>query len=332
MIPSVAFVCPRCKGPIGACTDEYVCRACEQRYPIVCGVPDFRLTPDPFISVVDDRAKASHLFETGRERSFEQLVRYYYAITPDDPPDLAEHWTRHHLAEATIADQLLMATQMLDGQGRALLDLGCSTGGMVVAAARWGWNAVGIDVALRWLVIGRVRLAEAGVSQPLVCANAEHLPFASETVDAVTANDLLEHSGHPQAVLDEARRVCAVGARVVFTGNNRYAPLPEPQLRIWGVTQLPRRWQAGYVARQRPDVHRYRVLVPSARELQRMLTRARFGSVEVEPAPLLAPHWSPGAGTRLLLVYNGVRRLPVIRSLLRLIGPRLLARASARAR
>lgn len=332
MMRAHTFVCPRCKGTLDTGADEHVCRACEQRFPIVCGVPDFRLAPDPFISLIDDRAKALHLFETKGDRSFEQLVRHYYAITPDDPPDLAEHWTRHHQAEVTIADELLAATGMQDGQGRALLDLGCSTGGMVVASARRGWNAVGIDVALRWLIIGRVRLAEAGVSQALVCANAEHLPFASETLDAVTANDLLEHSGDPQAVLHEARRVCATGARAVFTGNNRYAPLPEPQLRIWGVTQLPRRWQARYVSWRRPDVHRYRVLVPSAWEVARMLKRARFASVEIEPAPLLAPHWPPGAGTRLLRVYNRVRRLPLLRPLLRLIGPRLLATASARAR
>ena len=149
------FVCPRCAGPLAASTDAYRCGPCDRLYPIVCGVPDFRLEPDPYIGLVEDRAKAAHLFEAGRTRTFEQLVRYYYSITPEDPPDLALQWTRHHLAEVEIAAALLRAAHLGAGGGRVLLDLGCSTGGMVVAASRQRWQAVGVDVALQ---IGRAHV------------------------------------------------------------------------------------------------------------------------------------------------------------------------------
>jgi hypothetical protein len=39
-----------------------------------------------------------------------------------------------------------------------------------------GWTPVGVDVALRWLMVGQKRLQEAGVSATLVCASARHLP------------------------------------------------------------------------------------------------------------------------------------------------------------
>ncbi len=293
----------------------------------MCGVPDFRLEPDPYIGLAEDRAKAAHLFEAGRTRTFEQLVRYYYSITPEDPPDLALQWTRHHLAEVEIAAALLRAAHFNDGGGRVLLDLGCSTGGMVVAASRQRWQAVGVDVALRWLVVGQKRLEEAGVTTSLVCANAQHLPWAAGCVEVITASDLLEHSGAPAGVLAEAHRVSKPGAIIVVTANNRFAPLPEPQVKLWGVTQMPRRWQARFVAWRRPDLHRYRLVVPSARELERWLADAGFEQVRVEPAPLVAPHWGEGGAARLLAGYNAVRRLPVIRRLLTLAGPRLWGQA-----
>ena len=98
-------------------------------------------------------------------------------------------------------------------------------------------------------------------------------------------------------------------------------------MKLWGVTQMPRRWQARFVAWRRPDLHRYRLVVPSARELARWLADAGFEQVRVEPAPLVAPHWGEGGAARLLAGYNAVRRLPVIRRLLTLAGPRLWGQA-----
>ncbi|HUR34372.1 MAG TPA: methyltransferase domain-containing protein, partial [Vicinamibacterales bacterium] len=281
--------------PVRAAGSDYICDACPRRFPLVCGVPDFRLVADPYIGFDDDRKKAAHLFEAGRGRTFEDLVRHYYSITPEDPPDLAAQWTRHHLAEVAIAGHLLRTAGLSGGRGRVLLDLGCSTGGLVIAAAQANWQAVGIDVALRWLVIGAKRLDEAGLPITLVCANAEHLPFPDRSVDAVTGNDLLEHTSHPAAVLQEASRVAREQGAAVFTANNRFAPLPEPQLRLWGVAQMPRRWQAAYVAWRRPDVHPYRLRLPSATELGKLMRGANFGEVSVEAAPLFAPHWPEGA-------------------------------------
>ena len=82
------FVCPACKGALRQTDAAYACDACNRTYPIVLGIPDFRLETDPFITIEDDRRKALHLFEQGRERTFEELVRYYYGITPEDPPEI----------------------------------------------------------------------------------------------------------------------------------------------------------------------------------------------------------------------------------------------------
>ena len=317
------FVCPACRGPLVHEAD-YRCEPCARTYPVVAGVVDFRLQPDPYIGLDEDRAKARHLADAAQGKSFEQLVRYYYSITPDDPPDLAEVWTAHHLVEVEIGRRLLDASGLARGRGR-LLDLGCSTGGLVIAATRGGWQAVGVDLALRWLIVGAHRMREAGLTPTLVCANAEHLPFEDGAFDAVTGNDLLEHTAGMAPVLREARRVTSTSAVCVFTANNRFAPLPEPQVRLWGVTQMPRRFQGAYVRWRRGDLHPYRLLVPSARELGRVLRAAGFSGARVEPAPLFAPHWTPGLGTQVLKAYNVIRRWPLVRQVCLAMGPRLLA-------
>jgi ubiquinone/menaquinone biosynthesis C-methylase UbiE len=321
------YVCPACKGPLVGQPDLYRCEPCDQRYPIIHGIPDFRLEGDPYIPIPDDRIKAHHLFAAAGARSFEALVRYYYSITPEDPPDLADRWTAHHLAEEEIARVVLHQAALIPTGTRDLLDLGCSTGALLVAAARMGWAAVGVDVALRWLIVGQKRLEEAGVAATLVCASARHLPFAEGTFSAVTANDLLEHVPDAGAVIAEARRIAARGSTSLFLANNRYFPGPEPHLRIWGVGYLPRRWQRGYVARRRADVHPYSVRIPSACELKRLSRAAGYESVRIDPAPLVAPHIRSGWLQRLLQAYNALRMRLLIRPWLLWLGPRLMVQA-----
>ena len=324
----VPFVCPLCHGPLRAERNHHACLECGRTYPVVCGIPDFRVDPDPYISIETDRQKGVGLYERGRELTFEQLVRHYYAITPEDPPDLAARWTARALQEVEIARRVMLdAVRGSPRSGGALLDIGCSTGARLIACRGAHAPLVGVDVAFRWLVIGGVRLREAGVPATLVCANAEHLPFPPGAFDAVTAFDVLEHVGDPAAAVREACRVSAPGASLVCSTNNRYAPLPEPNIHLWGVGYLPRKWQKQYVARQRRDLHPYRIHLPGPRELRGWIGGAGYEAVRVEPARLETPHVHNRTLRLAARLYNGARRLPVIRTCLVLVGPQLLATA-----
>src|SRR6516225_9031741 len=172
----MTFVCPACKGELAG---TYECARCERSYPVIHGIPDFRLFPDPYIGIEEDRAKAAHLFEAASTRSYREMLDYYYSITEEDPGDLAVLWTEHAVAEVEIAASLLREAGL--ERGESLLDVGCSTGGLLIAAKK-GFEAVtGVDVALRWLMIGAIRLREAGIDARLVCANAEALPFPDDS-------------------------------------------------------------------------------------------------------------------------------------------------------
>ena len=306
------FVCPQCKGEL---VGEYECLACGRNYPVIAGIPDFRIFPDPYIPIDDDRRKGAHLAEMGRTRSFQQMLQYYYSITPEDPEDLAKFWIAHALAETEIAARILG-----ERHGESLLDVGCSTGGLLAAANPRFRNVCGVDVAFRWLVIGQVRMRELGIRAELVCANAEALPFRTGSFDLITAIDVLEHLRDPGQAAKEFR---LAARELLCTTNNRFAPLPDPQVRLWGVGYLPRRLQATYVAKRRRDLHRYNVSMLGAGELKKMLRTAGYRSVHVDAAPLYAPH-QPQL-QRALGLYNSA--LPIIGPLAKLIGPKIQATA-----
>src|SRR3970040_570659 len=91
------FSCPACGGALTADREAYRCPGCVRIYPIVFGIPDFRLAPDPYISFVEEYEKARVLAEEAERRSFEELVRFYWQMTPGVPPEAVARYTRYAL-------------------------------------------------------------------------------------------------------------------------------------------------------------------------------------------------------------------------------------------
>ena len=314
--------CPVCHTEVAYCTTHYACPYCPLEFPIIYGIADFRIAADPYISIEEDRIKGQHLWECAAKRTFPEMLDYYYSITPEDPPALAVNWISHARAEQQIGADYLTAANL---SGQILLDIGCSTAGMVVAASRNFEQSIGIDCAFRWLAIGRVRLRELGIDAPLICANAEALPFAPKQFDAIVASDVIEHVPDVNALLHQVHRALAPNGTFIGYTNNRYSPLPDPQVGLFGVGLLPRRWQAPYVAMRCKDLHRYNVAMRSAPELKRMLIAAGFTQPTVTASLLSAPHKPHLAG--LLKLYNRIIGLPVIGEFSAQFAPRLFWRA-----
>ncbi len=319
------FVCPRCKGGLQFYADVYSCQRCTLQYPVILGIPDFRLHPDPYISITDDRRKGERLYQASASRNFEELVRYYYSITPEVPLDLAERWTAHAVAQPRIAEFILREGNMFaaDGTG-TLLDIGCSTAGLLTAGKKYFSKVVGVDVAFRWLVIGQARLREAGIEAELVCANAEALPFPDGQFQAVTMIDVLEHVRDSAASLRETRRVSPPGGKTLCTTYNRYSPLSDPHVGVWGVGYVPRRWQPAYVAWRRPGLKEYCIRTRSKWELTRLFRRAGYRKYHSGAAPVCAPHVRSRTAQKLFGIYNRARALPGLRATLAILGPVLL--------
>jgi 2-polyprenyl-3-methyl-5-hydroxy-6-metoxy-1,4-benzoquinol methylase len=79
------------------------------------------------------------------------------------------------------------------GDGKTVVDVGCSWGRWSIAAARAGYCPVGVDVHMDALAAaGRVS-KQLGVSADFVCSDADHLPFCSQSVDVVFSYSVLQH-------------------------------------------------------------------------------------------------------------------------------------------
>jgi SAM-dependent methyltransferase len=206
----------------------YHCRACRRRYPIVCGIPDFRLFPDPYISFEDEYDKARRLSEEA-----ERLSRRSSALLGDIPTScpMAERFIHYVLTGEERADPCLATMDAQAGgrwTGARCLEVGCGTGGFLAAAQERFGALVGADIALRWLVVAKKRLVAAGNRVALVCCSAEALPFPDGTFDAVVGLHVLEHAADPQAILSETVRTLKANGWCYFSTPNRFSPRPDP--------------------------------------------------------------------------------------------------------
>lgn len=331
--PLPSFVCPKCHGTLEHRTspgiEEYRCAACARQYPVVIGIPDFRLRPDPWIGFEADRAKGTALEAETLDSDFVSTVRAYWARTPDTPEEQAERFTQFVAGAEPRATEWLENAEPEQATAGSWLDVGCGTGDMVLAGLRSGRAMVGIDIAFRWLVVARRRLQRAGLSAPLICCNAEHLPFAAGSFARVLSLGTVEHCLEADALLAEARRVLVNDGAIRLRTVNRYSPLPEPHVGVWGVGYVPRRWANSYVRwRGGQGYEHHRPVSP--RELRRGLHAAGFSSIRVVPAPFLnADRVRAGRIAAIVPIYDLMRRTPVLDRLMCWAAPLLEASAVA---
>jgi ubiquinone/menaquinone biosynthesis C-methylase UbiE len=251
-------------------------------------------------------------------------------MTPGTPRALAERFTRHVLSAEQRVEEWVEVVEQEDSSAPdgLWLDVGCGTADLLAVVARRGRSVVGVDVAFRWLVAARRRLEQQGIHAVLVCANGEHLPFRDHSFARVFSLGTLEHCRDAARVVGEAGRVTVPGGVVRIRTVNRYTPLPEPHVNVWGVGFVPRRWADAYV--QSRNGQRYLHHRPlSPRELARALRRAQLQDVRVQPAQMLADERArlPRILSWAAPVYEWARRMPALGRALAWAAPLIEARA-----
>jgi SAM-dependent methyltransferase len=318
----VALVCPRCKGPLVSHPESYRCEACQIDYPILFGIPDFRLRPDRYLSLEEERAKAGRVYEFGKNASLAETVQFYYSITYDLPPNLVLRYQAAILAAPERA-QHIIGDLSPNPNADILVDLGCGTGGLLTAAQGSYRVIYGVDIALRWLVICHKRLRERNAAATLICADVESLPFPNDCFTQAVGADLVDHVYDIDRTLREIGRTLKPGALLWLSAANRYCAGPHPLTGVWATGFLPKRPRAWLLTKLKGiDLLRYANLV-SPGNLVRRLQRQGFDVLHAKPKGVhesVATGYAP-AERRLIALYRLALRLPLVRSILLWIGP-----------
>jgi SAM-dependent methyltransferase len=195
----------------------------------------------------------------------------------------------------------------------------------MLAALPRSIELVGVDLALRWLVVARKRLDQLGIQATLICANAEALPFRDGSAAAVTMDSALEHFGDQGKAASEAHRVLETGGVWMVATPNRWSLGPDPHIGVPLGGYLPSR-QVAAIARRRRALPPVRRLLGAA-GLRRLMRRSGFSPVRVVAPPIGAAQRSRlgSGGRRLVDLANGLGRVPVGNAVLRAVGPLLAA-------
>src|SRR5215208_7297612 len=98
--------------------------------------------------------------------------------------------------------------------GEDVLDVATGTGNAALRAAAAGANVVGLDLTPERFERARSREAELGVEGDWVEGDAEALPFADESFDAVLSIFGIQFAPRHEITAAELARVCRPGGRI----------------------------------------------------------------------------------------------------------------------
>ncbi len=230
------LVCPRDHQPLTQLGPSLAC-ARHHRYPVIDGVPVMLLEEN--LPAIDISARSLHAVESvAADRPALHLETL--SLSDDERLGIMELANEHPRIDPVVA-YLVAATNGLmyrhligsldrypipplplpHGDGRRLLDVGCSWGRWSLAASERGYDVVGLDPSLgAVLAARRVAGALRRPARYLVGA-ARHLPFASGTFDFTYSYSVLQHFSRT-----DAGRATAEMARVLRPGGVAKVQMP----------------------------------------------------------------------------------------------------------
>lgn len=245
------LVCPRDHKPLQRRAEELVCEH-GHSYPIVSGIPIMLLDEVPVTHGI-----CSDTLERSKRPSGPESKGTVGAHGVDSFVQRIIASTNGRLYASLVnnlKDYPIPHIRLAPGNGQLLLDIGCNWGRWCVAAARMGYQPVGIDPSLEALVAAYQVAQQLGVKANFVVADARYLPFPKDTFDVVFSYSVLQHFSKEDAktsLLESARVLklhgkCLVQLPQVFGVRNLYNMFRDRnstnifRVRYWHLTEIKR--------------------------------------------------------------------------------------------
>lgn len=283
----------------------YMCPSCHSSYPVIGGVIDFRDPARDVSSGYDIErdnliaAKMDEVFD--QVETFNEMLKLYEGLRRRQASgfDLLDICPRDVLKEDRILPQhfsdadaehgrAVMAKIMLYNEGTGLpsvptgiaLEDGAGPGYFIVGLSERFEHLFVLDLSMAYLVLARKVIGEKGLNNvTLICASAERLPFANQSIDFVHNNNVIEHVLHQEQMIAETHRIISENGLVFIMSPNRFSIYFEPHFGLPGYGFFPRFLRRLIVRRWRnQNIDDIRLL--SLTQLRKM-TRKTFGSEQV---------------------------------------------------
>ena len=152
-----------------------------------------------------------------------------YTESFDGASPLADEANR--AAKAAKIRAVLDEEGALDKPAPRILDIGCSFGIILQLITPENGFGVGVDMD--------TNLGRDSANLAFARADAENLPFDSDSFDVVICNHVYEHTDNATQLIAEIRRVMTPDGVCYFAGPNKYEPV-EPHYGLPFLSWLPR--------------------------------------------------------------------------------------------
>jgi ubiquinone/menaquinone biosynthesis C-methylase UbiE/uncharacterized protein YbaR (Trm112 family) len=205
-------VCPRDELPLEASQGRLGCEKGHE-YPVLGGIPILLLDESSPTHV-----EATLALEAGRSGELPP-----YGIAPTGQP--VDPWVNEEIGatngqlylpvQGKLKEYPIPDIRLPRGDGKLFLEIGCNWGRWCIAAARSGYQPVGIDPSLKGVLAARRVTQQLGIDACFAVADGRYLPFRSGTFDQVFSYSVLQHLSK-----ENVREILADVSRVLRPGGH----------------------------------------------------------------------------------------------------------------
>ncbi len=186
--------CPECRGKLNRSKYVYSCGKCSIEYPIENGIP-ILIPPG-----INEFKKAEAEYHSKHVNTYDRL----------------------HQIDTLSADfyrENRLSSIMSLPNDSLILETGCGTGIHGIELMKKGYHVVETDISYGAVMetFEKAKKSKVSFMGSYVVADAENLPFASNTFHAIFNTSLLHHLFNPKEGLSEARR-CVKPSGLVMLG------------------------------------------------------------------------------------------------------------------
>ncbi len=205
------LVCPRDKRDLRGEGDHLICEQ-GHRYAVIEGVPIMLVSDVEQTHIEGTRALA--VAESGDASSLAKFVLGPNEIDPFVRGTIgATNGGLYRHLVGTLTEYPIPSLRLPACENRLFLEIGCNWGRWCIAAARLGYQPVGIDPSLKSIRAANRVARQLGVEATYVVADGRYLPFRDQNFDQIFSYSVLQHLSKQNTfnTLAEIRRTLHVG-------------------------------------------------------------------------------------------------------------------------